>query len=262
MRSPPMPPRILFGDHQTQAPAIERLIDHRRFAVRFEPFDRADFSGFDLVVPLRIDQIAPARAANDDGVRRAVLPSDALVTQCDDKLAFAEGLIALGFGEHVPELLPEGVDTYPYVRKARHGDFGDGICMVRGPGEDRDPPPGSFRQRAVPGEDEFVLHLLRVDGRIRYTLCYRYRMEGALTVRGRQDRPRLIEPAEPGEALPLCAAILDALAFEGTCCFNYKLEGERPMILELNPRFGGSLVGDVTAYVAAHLGAIGALAPA
>jgi hypothetical protein len=34
------------------------------------------------------------------------------------------------------------------------------------------------------------------------------------------------------------------------------------MILELSPRFGGSLVGDVTNYVTAHLEAIGALAPA
>lgn len=257
-----MRPHILFGDHQTQVPAIERLIDRARFDVSFAEFHGKDFAPYDLVVPLRIDQIAPARAANTGERRRAVLPSDELVALCDDKLAFNERLIALGFGECVPELLPDPPDSYPYIRKARHGDFGDGIRVVRKPEDDRDPPPGSFCQRAVEGADEFVLHMLRVDDRVRYTLCYRYDMGEALAVRGREDRPALIEPADPGSMLDICTDILDVLGFEGTCCFNYKLEGGRPMILELNPRFGGSLVGDVTNYVAAHLEAIGALAPA
>lgn len=47
-----------------------------------------------------------------------------------------------------------------------------------------------------------------------------------------------------------------ALGFEGTCCFNYKWEAGALRIFELNPRFGGSLAGDVNAYVAAHLEAL------
>ena len=91
---------------------------------------------------------------------------------------------------------------------------------------------------------------------MRYSLCYRYDMGEPLSVRGRGAAPRLIEPADPAPAMGPCAAILDALAYEGTCCFNYKLEGGRPMLLELNPRFGGSLVGDVTGYLQAHLAAL------
>lgn len=44
--------RVLFGEHRTQVPAIERLIDRARFDVAFG-FDAADFAAFDLVVPLR-----------------------------------------------------------------------------------------------------------------------------------------------------------------------------------------------------------------
>lgn len=249
-------PRILFGDHRTQEPAIERLIDHARFDVGFASFDGADFAPFDLVVPLRIDQIGPARAANA-GRRRAVLPSAELVELCDDKLLFHERLTALGFGALLPALLPEPPDRYPYIRKARRGDFGQGIAIVRSAVEDTPAAPGSFAQEAVEGADEYVLHLLRVDGRVRYTLCYRYDMGGALTVRGEVDAPRLIEPADPAPAMADCSAILDALAYEGTCCFNYKIAADGGLrILELNPRFGGSLVGDVTNYVAAHLDAI------
>lgn len=248
-------PRILFGDHRTQMPAIERLIDHARFDVSFAAFDGADFAPFDLVVPLRIDQIEPARAANE-GRRRAVLPTAELVELCDDKLLFHERLTALGFGALLPALLPEPPGRYPYVRKARRGDFGQGIAIVRSAAEDAPAATGSFAQEAVKGADEYVLHLLRVDGRVRYTLCYRYEMGGDLMVRGEVDAPKLIKPADPAPAMDACVAILDALAFDGTCCFNYKLTADGLRILELNPRFGGSLVGDVTNYVAAHLDAL------
>ena len=251
-------PRILFGDHATQMPAIDRYIDHSRFDVRFASFDTVDFGPFDLVVPLRVDQIAPARAANADGRRRAVLPSPALVALCDDKLAFNERLIALGFGTVVPDLLGDTPDRYPYIRKARHGDFGAGCRIVRAPGEDGPAPiPDSFCQRAVEGPLEYVLHLLRVDGRIRFALAYCYDMADPLAVRGQAQRPSSIVPADPAPALDTCTAILAALDFEGTCCFNYKLEDGALRILELNPRFGGSLVGEVTAYVAALLEALG-----
>lgn len=248
-------PRILFGEHRTQRPAIERLIDHARFDVSFAGFDDADFAPFDLVVPLNVDQIDPARRANADK-RRAVLPAPELVEQCDDKLAFNHRLIGLGFGDAIPEILSGEPARYPYVRKARRGDFGQGVRVVRGPGEDLEPIPDSFRQQAVEGADEYVLHMLRVDWRVRYTLCYRYDMGDPLAVRGEAQAARSIGPADPEPALKTCTAILQALGFEGTCCFNYKLEGGRPRILELNPRFGGSLVGDVTGYVQAHLEAI------
>ena len=250
-------PRILFGDHRTQMPAIERLIDHDRFDVRFADFAEADFLAHDLVVPLRIDQIASARAANADGRRRAVLPDAALVEACDDKLLFHERMRALGFGALLPRLLGEGERVYPHLLKARRGDWGQGIRILRSPADEPDvAPPDSFREAAVEGEDEYVLHLLRVDGQVRYSLCYRYGMGAALTVRGAVDAPRSITPADDSPARDTCIAVLDALGFEGTCCFNYKLVGERPVILELNPRFGGSLVGDVTNYVAAHLAAL------
>ncbi|MDB5694697.1 MAG: hypothetical protein JWN21_240 [Sphingomonas bacterium] len=254
-RAAPPRPRILFGDHSTQGPAIERLADHARFDITVAAFDAVNFAAYDLVVPLRIDQIALARAANTDK-RRAVLPEAELLDICDDKLLFNEHMVALGFGDAIPAVLPEPPNRYPYVRKARRGDFGKGVVIVRAPGED-EPSPDSFAQVAVEGADEYVLHLLRVDARVRYSLCYRYDMGIELSVRGAVDHYRSMAPAEPGDVLPACAAMLDALGFEGTCCFNYKLVDGRAMILELNPRFGGSLVGDVNGYLAAHCAALG-----
>lgn len=247
--------RILFGNHPTQMPAIARYIDHDRYEASFAPFEAVDVARFDLVVPLRVEQIDAARPAVALGL--AVLPTPELVALCDDKLACNRWLIDHGFGDTVPELLGPRPTAFPYIRKTRQGDFGIGCRMIRSADEDDgDDDPAVFRQRAVPGAFEYVLHLLRVGGRIRFHVAYCYDMGQPLGVRGQADRPASITPADPGPALATCTAILAAMGFEGTCCFNYKLEERALRILEINPRFGGSLVGVVSDYVAAHLAAL------
>ncbi|MCC2976012.1 ATP-grasp domain-containing protein [Sphingomonas sp. PL-96] len=256
--------RVLFGEHSTQAPAIAQFIDRSRFDPTFAELAMADFEAFDLVVPLSVAQIDQVRPANANGVRRAVLPRAELVALCDDKLACNQWLIAQGFGAHVPALLGPEPQSFPYIRKSRQGNFGAGCVMVRdaaaaaalGPIDET-----SFHQHAVAGADEYVLHLVRIDGQIRFRLCYRYDMGTPLAVRGGAESARTVVPAEAGDALPLCTAILGAMGYEGTCCFNYKLEDGQPQILEINPRFGGSLVGEVSAYLQAHVDALGPIAP-
>lgn len=248
--------RVLFGEHSAQVPAIRAHLDTRRYAATYGVLAEADLLAFDLVVPLRIEEIAIARAANTDGRRRACVPDMATVELCDDKLAFNERLVALGFGEMIPELLPDPPSGFPFIRKARRGDFGHGVRLVRSAKDDV-PMPGSFCQLAVPGNDEDVLHILRLDGRVRFAVSYRYTMAAALAVRGEADRPLSTVPVDPAPGLSACEPILDALGFEGLGCFNYKWVNGRPMIIELNPRFGGSLVGEVNACLDAMLAAQG-----
>ncbi len=247
-------PRVVFGEHSAQVPAIRAHLDTRRYDPTFGVLAECDLTAFDLVVPLRVEEIATARRANADGRRRAAVPTAELVALCDDKLAFNRRLLALGFGELVPALLPDPPGEYPFVRKARFGDFGQGVRLVRSPADDV-PIPDSFCQRAVPGEGEDVLHVLRLDDRVRFAVAYRYAMAHPLAVRGAADRPLSTTPVDPGPALAEYEPILRALGFEGLGCFNYKWVEGRPMIIELNPRFGGSLVGEVTAALDAMLSA-------
>ena len=249
-------PRVLFGEHSAQVPAIREHLDTERYDPTYGVVSEADLPSFDLVVPLRIEEIAAARAANADGRRRAAVPDAATVALCDDKLAFNRRLVASGFGALIPELLSDPPSAYPFVRKARFGDHGQGVRLVRSAADDV-AMPDSFCQRAVPGEDEDVLHVLRLDGRVRFAVSYRYTMADALAVRGEADRPLATVPIDPAPALARCEPILDALGFEGLGCFNHKWVDGRPMIIELNPRFGGSLVGEVTGYLDAHLAATG-----
>jgi predicted ATP-grasp superfamily ATP-dependent carboligase len=249
--------KVLFGNHSTQMPAIAQYLDHARYEASFAPLDAVDLARFDLVVPLKVAQIDAARAADAMHPRRAVLPTAELVALADDKLAFNRWLIDHGFGAHVPELLEDGAGVYPHIVKGAHGDFGAGIQLVRSAEEERPLPDGGFRQRAIAGHHEDVLHMVRIGGRIVFRLAYRYDMGVDLSVRGQADAPRGIAPVEAGDALAPCEAILAALGYEGTCCFNYKRADGGLFILEMNPRFGGSLVGEVTRYLDAHFDALG-----
>ena len=254
--------RVLFGDHATQAPAIAACIDRSRYLPAFG-FDGADMLAFDMVVPLSVPQFDAAHAANRDGRVRAVLPRPDLVALCDDKLLWNRWLIDHGFAAHVPALLGDESREYPYIRKSRQGDWGAGCTMVRTPADAAALPPidpsAEFEQRAVSGEAEYVLHLLRMGGRIRFQLCYRYEMGDALAVRGQGQAARATVPDDPGPALPLCEAVLAAQGFEGLCCFNYKLQAGTVQFLECNPRFGGSLSGEVTRFLDAQWAAIAGL---
>lgn len=244
---------ILFGYHPDWLGQIAAYIDHRRFQPSFAPFDHVDLSQYDLVVPLRIDQYVCVRDA--DAPVRATVPSSPLVALCDDKLALACWMRDNGFGAILPAF-QTATRAYPHVRKARFGEFGLGTHIVHGPWDEVEDGDSHFRQQAVPGRLEYALHLLRIGGRVRYARCYRYDMGQALGVRGAALTPLDCQPVDPGPALAPCVELLAALDYEGLCCINYKIDRGVLRVLEINPRFGGSLVEDVTAYVTAHLHAL------
>ena len=244
--------KILFGPHPDWERRITERIDPSRFHVTFADLGTADLASFDLVVPLRLQQLNALWSAG--AAVRTLIPSRAVCALCDDKLALARRLQAEGFGPNIPPIF-EGDPPYPHIRKARRGLFGKGCEVILSPDRDEAPldPASEFRQACVLGADEYVTHVIRAQGAIRFARTYRYTMDGEHAVRGYREKPLLCERAEAGMPLETLAAMLASIGYEGTCCLNYKLREGRVMLFEINPRFGGSLVRDVDAYVAAHL---------
>jgi hypothetical protein len=114
----------------------------------------------------------------------------------------------------------------------------------------------SFAQALAPGEVEFATHILRAGGQIRYASTFAFKMAGPSLVLGKHQEP-LSTRFIPGCAhLPLFSQILALLAYEGTACFDYKVVDGQPLVFEINPRYGGSLSADVTAYLDAYVGAL------
>lgn len=59
------------------------------------------------------------------------------------------------------------------------------------------------------------------------------------------------------EHIAVFSRMLRALDYTGTCCIDYKIENGSPKLLEINPRYGASLSGDINRYLAAYLSSLG-----
>ncbi len=66
-----------------------------------------------------------------------------------------------------------------------------------------------------------------------------YEFENETPIKGRD--PTLYKIIHRCAYLDLFRIVLSAIGFQGLCCVNYKVACGQPFILEINPRFGGSL---------------------
>jgi hypothetical protein len=255
--------RVAFGDFGHWEESIRRNL-----AARYEPafvdLSRARLSDFDAVIPLQIRHYSPLARHPELRGSKFFSPSRAAVSLCDDKLKLARLLIKHGFANVVPRLRSPG-PPYPYVWKKRRSWWGKDCHIVKGPEDERSlrlRDRAYFAQEFVPGEVEFATHILLVAGRIRYASTFAHTMGTPFFVNGAQDTP-VQSTFFPGcDYLDIFSRILEQLQFEGTACIDYKIAGGQPVLFEINPRFGGSLCSDITAYLDAYIGSLTPQSPA
>ena len=213
---------------------------------------------YDAVVPLQIDHYdALARWPHLRG-RKFFHPSPEAVALCDDKLALARFLIAEGFADHIPPPRRAG-PPYPYVWKQRAGYWGLHCHIVRGAADEARldlTDEAWFAQAYVEGEVEHATHVLQTSGQVRYTSTFTYEMAGPGVVKGAEQRPRVTWFRRGSDNLGLFSAMLSRIGYEGVACLDYRMVGGRPVLFEINPRFGASLLADSSAYLDAYVGAL------
>jgi predicted ATP-grasp superfamily ATP-dependent carboligase len=235
---------VLFGHYGRLTAQIALRIDETQFLPSFAALDRIDTTRFDAVIPLRTEHYAaiPSHAPN------CILPDAQVVALCDDKLALRNRLAALGFASILPPDVT-GPRDYPCLLKPRHGEFGAGIRVLNCPGP---VPEGYFLERLVPGEREYALHLLVSKGLIVYHQAIRYEMEGEGLIRSETCVPKAVHLIDAKPFLAWAGDLVATLEYEGVCCLNFKMLEGQPMLFEINPRFGGSLIYDVTRFARAY----------
>jgi len=229
-----------------------------RYAPSFVDLAQIRPEDFDAVVPLQIMDYRPLLRHPELRGLKFLHPSPKTVSLCDDKLRLTMFLISQGFARFVPALRSTGA-PYPYVRKKRRGWWGMHCHVVNGAGDEREFDPGDnnwFAQALVPGRFEFATHILRAGGQIRYASTFAYEMATPAFVRGAPETPLHTEFIPGCDHLDVFSEMLARLEYEGTACIDYKVVAGQPVLFEINPRFGGSLSGDVTAYLDAYLAAL------
>ena len=256
-----------FGQKYDWEPAVRHSLDDRRYSAQFGP-PGGDGPVPDLFVPLCLDDYSVLNAMPPTIRPPFLAPSPTTVALCDDKLAFNRFLIAEGFGAHVPPIIAVPPRHFPVLLKARRGEWGVGVTAINDhaayeAAADQLTTGDAFLQADVPGRTEYALHALVRDGRLLWHGLMQYEMPrapaGTAYVKGRDCLPRSSRFTQTCPHLKVFAAILARLDYTGTACIDFKLTATGPMIFELNPRPGSSLMAFVTDWLDAQMEALGLL---
>jgi predicted ATP-grasp superfamily ATP-dependent carboligase len=248
--------KILFSDKPEWEEHIRLGFKHLPHQVDFGTISEDSFDRYDIVVPLTIAALERALEHSPHQRSALPLPNADTIRLCDDKYKFNRALIEQGFGRYIPEVVQGQQLKPPYILKKRTGWWGKNCYMIRNSEDERIhldliDDPEYFCQRVIAGPSEFATHILFVDGRIVKALNIKYQFAGDIPIKG-QDH-FLFQVIHRCPYLDLFARVLNAVGFEGLCCVNYKVANGQPFLLEINPRFGGSLAPYFFSFVR-HLG--------
>jgi hypothetical protein len=234
---------VLFSANEEWAEIIGKSFKHTGFKVDFKPFNPLEFKSYDLIVPLCIPDLKVCMANRELLEQQSVaIPSDESMEICNDKHTFNDFMIANGFAAYIPNV--EKPFQYPYILKKNIDEYGKYTFIIKNPEDERihfdDLRDEAFYcQELVPGKYEYAAHIIFRGGKIVSDLNIRYTFEHEHYIKGKEVY--VCKEVFPSSHLELFTDILNKIGFEGICCFNYKEVNGRPMIFEINPRFGGSL---------------------
>jgi hypothetical protein len=179
--------------------------------------------------------------------KRIPIPSREVVDLCHNKRLFNATLVDMGFGALIPE---EGeAPAPPYIVKPNEGECSNGAFVVTSYNSeirnaDLLQKPGNMKQKMIVGRYEYATHMIVRNGELLAELTIEYRFENEMPIKGLQDS--VWERATECHDSATLLEVLRRLGFEGICCFNYKMVDGQMLLIELNPRFGGSLAPHFT----------------
>lgn len=235
--------RILFSTKPDWEKQLISAFAMTRHEIAFGEISPDSIRKHDLLVPLSVHALERLQGMRALLTRNPIpIPSMTSVRLCDDKYLFNQVLISGGFGDFIPRM--EGTLRFPYILKKRRGEWSQHVHVIEGTEDERKhanalASPEYFRQEIVRGPYEYATHVLFKQGRIACSLNIEYAFDSATSVKG-QDR-EIYRKVCSCPFLDEFTSVLSSIGFEGLCCINYKVSAGRPLILEINPRFGGSL---------------------
>lgn len=239
-----LPPvaRILFSSKPEWEDKIRQGFKGARHAIQFGHFDTERLAEYEILAALTIPDLlflADHQALLTQN--RLPIPSRDCIQLCDDKIKLNQRLSANGFSALIPAT---GLRTAPCILKKRTDEWGQNSHMLLN-AEDvaayasKLSDPEYFTQEIISGDCEFTTHIFMRKGQIVHALGVKHVFDSPYPIKGRDTalytricRTRFLEEFRE---------VLNHIGFEGLCCINFKLKNGRPMILEINPRFGGSL---------------------
>lgn len=223
-----------------------RLLQYcNKYTLRFLEEANTTIFDYDVIIPLTIESSEfIARAQKTTDKTSCVVPGLAQLELCNNKVKFSQFLIDNGLGQHVA--LIADLHDYPYIVKPASTHFGRGSKVIHSADDfDFSADSGFFEnylvQRAISGTNEYSAYFYRTNEGVLFSLYQHYTFEEEFTIKGVGGQPHIRKLLPAPNDHGLFEKILAILDYRGICCFDYKMDGDKVIILELNPRFGGGL---------------------
>lgn len=199
-----------------------------------------------VVIPLSEDDIVACPRTFPN-----LAPDLVAVETLRDKIHFAQHAEACGCQAFVPRSYMSVADVgFPCVVKPARAAFGHDVRIIGSARELDAVFPGGIWdasawvcQEYIPGKVEYALHCIFDRGHMVWHCAFRFDAADETGVR-RGIACRSMEPFSPPQLLiGAVTDLLRPLRYSGPCCVDFKLvDGRGPVIFEINPRFGGSLM--------------------
>ena len=134
--------------------------------------------------------------------------------------------------------------VYPYILKKRIDAWGKNTFIITNAYIEQEfahllRDPDYFTQELIPGQCEYATHIVFKENKIACSINIEHAFSSNTPIKGKDQR--IYSKICHCPFLDLFSSILMLIGFEGLCCINYKVNRNIPHILEINPRFGGSL---------------------
>ena len=234
--------RILFSDNCWGEGLIRNGFRFLHHQVDFAAFTPEKIKNYDLVIPLNMEDLRELKDVPELNKQLIPIPDLNVINLCDNKFLFNHALVDNGFEDFLPKM---GYDLkFPFLLKKKVA-WGGNNCFFIYTSEqkaelvDLIESPDYFCQEIIKGRSEFDTHILYKNHRIVASLNVENFFETDTYIKGKDDY--IFTKIVKCPYLDTFAAILEAINFEGLCCFNYKENNGKPAIFEINPRFDGSL---------------------
>jgi hypothetical protein len=246
--------RVHFIEMPAWEPQIRYSFRGAKHKLSFGRLTQEIAANCDLVVPLDMLGVLAANHYRPLLNQQIIpIPEKSVAILCDDKSAFNHRVIGLGYSENIPQM---GADlNLPFMLKKRISASSNHVHRVCSE-EDRSHfheqinSPDYYCQLMVPGSTEYASHVLVKNGRILFDLTLKYLYDCEFPIKGKNPSTTTIVQSRH---VRLFERILNDISYSGLCCFNYKELNGRAMIIEINPRFGGSLTNYFPSVLSAAL---------
>lgn len=198
-----------------------------------------------VVIPL-----IEAHIAKCPRIGAGLFPSREALQILSDKGNFSTYVAERGFTLHVPKTFSASAPQFPCVLKRLDLNSGRGVAIIRNADEltaflHEAPWVGHpyLLQEMIEGTADYVTHAVCRSGKILWHRSYRYELSASDPIQRPGNFGRTSRIEAKAELLQIVASLLEPIGYDGPLAVDYRLTRDgTPKILEINPRFGGSLM--------------------